>query len=97
MKVITVRTFCSVSFFVPPEVDYVLVASLFVRAVSDAFYCAALPIETVTDVRELSGSGWFFFCCRFMPQQNPPLCLTAACEGRDVYVTNKCYKPDVFL
>lgn len=30
MKVIAVRTFCSVPFFVPPEVDYVLAASLFV-------------------------------------------------------------------
>lgn len=33
MKVIAVRTFHSVPFFVPPEVDYVLAASLFVCAV----------------------------------------------------------------
>ncbi len=52
--------------FVPPEVDYVLVASLFVCAVFDVFHCATFPIETVTHVRELSGGGGFFFCCRFI-------------------------------
>lgn len=97
MKVIAVRTFCSVPFscrqkwimFSPP---LFLCAQLF-----DAFRQAALPIETATHVRELSGGGGFFFVADICSIQNAPPSLAHICEGRDVYVTNKCYESDVFL